>query len=200
MEEPHIKLFQLLLYNLYNLTVENRNIQIETLITNYPDIQCFKNSQDYDPKDVCLSVWWWYMFLNGIFIYKNRLYQKLNNTLISYKFFDEVCFLDEKFDEIYVYFLKKFPMHFKNLNVINLKRSGLPLLENRILNDVNRFNLNITLRYDLMEFYDGIYSIKLDKFLRRDRIERDNLGDSLEDLCTIKYYDRNYKHLNLNTA
>lgn len=140
------------------------------------------------------------MHFNDIRVNKKRLYIRISGSLISYKFFNEMSFLDDNFTDIYMYFLNKFPSQFKHLNVINLKREGLSKLENRIASDVIRFDLNIQLRFDLMEFYDGIYSIKLHKFLRKDRIKRDNLLGYLGGLATIKYYDRHYKHLSFNTA
>lgn len=153
-----------------------------------------------DAENACLNLWYYYMYLNDIRVHKKRLYKRIKNTYISYELFGEMDVLDDKFTDIMASFLEKFPLQFENSDITNLKRKGLVRLETRIAIDVVRFDLNIKLRYDLLEFRDGIYSIKLNKFLRSDRVERDSLESQLKGLATIKYYDRHYKNLNFNTA
>ena len=94
-----------------------------------------------NPENACLNIWYYYMYLNNIRVYKKRLYKRVEGTYISYELFGEMDILDDNFTDIMVSFLNRFPLQFRNLDVVNLKREGLVKLSFRSSGDfsVNSF-------------------------------------------------------------
>lgn len=142
-------------------------------------------------KEIILDLIFYYIMFNKFYIYRDFIFKKIDDKLISYKKIGDIKhILYENFQKnIVSFFIEKFPYHFKNFDFYDLIKRYLKTNE-KIIEDIKDLVTNrIDPDFSLLEFNDGIYSIKYNKF-----IPKKALLPELN-LSTIKYYNRTFKHL-----
>jgi hypothetical protein len=132
------------------------------------------------------------LIFNNIFLYNDNLYKKIDKYKISYEFIDSIDSLYKNFHEkICLFFVNFLPCHFKNYDFYSLMSNYIINSEN-LLKTLNLITTNkITLNFNLLEFNDGIYFIKLNKFLPKELIKQ----KEIRQLATMKFYNKTFKHL-----
>lgn len=144
-------------------------------------------------KEILIHLWNYYIILNRLYIYNDKLYYKLENYEISYKFFNNIDVLFTEFSKIIIpFFLNNFPIQFENFDFYNLITKFIinkkNLIETLLLIVTNKINPD----FSLLEFTDGLYSIKLNKFIPKKELKKFNLNNKIS---TLKYYNKTYKHI-----
>jgi hypothetical protein len=138
------------------------------------------------------------MYINKLYIYKNDIYQKIENTLISYNklgSIKELLFADFQ-NTILNFFISEFTIHFNNFDFYFLVKSFKLKMENNVLKVQLIANNKINFTFSLMEFNDGIYDIKNNIFIKRDSCNFVKFIKNNEK--TIKYYDKSYQRIRQN--
>jgi hypothetical protein len=159
----------------------------------FDKLQGYKNNELIQTQEIIGHLWMYYTILNGWYLNKNKFYKKVDNFRISYEEVGDTDFLIKEFStKIIPFFLKKFIAHFFNLDVYGLctkffNNNILKNLMETFKNNANKVEFDFT----LLEFTDGVYSIKIDKF-----IPKHHFTDSVvKGLATLKHYKKTYKHL-----
>lgn len=167
-----------------------------TQIEKYNSVVGFKTKiTKEESDDVLLHLWMYYLQLNDFYIYKNYIYKKIERSLISYSMVCEVDDLYKNISEVLHFFINEFPFHFKNYNLyekcVKNYLKSISQLETLVALTPNK----IRPVFDLLEFTDGIYSIRLNKFIpAKYLLSKDSEFD--KKFSTLKYYNFTYKHLN----
>lgn len=150
--------------------------------------------KNYNTQTV-LSFWLYYLLLNNLSIYNNYLFQKLDNYCISYKKYKKITFLYNSFNsKIFPFFLKEFKMHFENFDLYNFSISSFIKSEDLITKLKEITSNKIDPNFNILEFTDGIYYIKLNKFIPKKEFLRLHNAKKHK-LATLKYYNKTFKHL-----
>jgi hypothetical protein len=84
-------------------------------------------------------------------------------------------------------------MQFKYLNYQYLKNQFLVNMDNKIEKISMTINNKIKPKYDIIEFIDGIYFIKFDKFIKKEKLK--NIENLDKKIATTKYYNCTYHNL-----
>lgn len=161
---------------------------------------CILKKNNLDKKTI-IDLILYYMLFNSLYIYNDSIYQKLENTEISYKKLDTIHnHLYKNFKEnIIHFFLKNFNTHFDGLDFHFLIKNFLK--QNKSITDdiKNLTNNKILPTISLVEFKDCIYSIKYNKIIPKQKfrefVEKNN-NKTLNQVSTLKYYNKKFKHLN----
>lgn len=143
-------------------------------------------------KNIILNLWNYYLLINKLYIYNDNIYLKLNNYKIAFEKKENINILYKEFKEkIIPFFINNFPIQFKNYDFYEILSKYIinyqNLLETLKLITSNKFKPD----YNLLEFTDGIYNMKTNKFLPKKEITISNLNK----ISTIKFYSITYKHL-----
>jgi hypothetical protein len=110
---------------------------------------------------------------------------------MSYYYIGNINYLIDNFDEIFLFFHDKFNTHFRGFDLYNLK---LKFIEQAIQNLklVDQIMTNkIIIDFNYMEFTDGVYIVNLNRFFKREKIEKMIKNN----IATIKYYNKTYHNL-----
>jgi hypothetical protein len=136
-----------------------------------------------------INILQYYLILNNYFIYKNEIYVKIKNTKISYKLLGPIKeILYDNFQEnVIKFFLLNYENYFKGFDFNFLVKTYFINSKNIIesIKDISTQKINPD--FSLMEFIDGIYSIKYDRFFPN----RDDLFFN-NNISTIKFYEKRY--------
>jgi hypothetical protein len=131
----------------------------------------------------------YYLILNEYYIYNDNIYVKIKESKISYKIVGGLKdILYEKFYENVVkYYINNFENYFKGFDFSYLMDSYFIKSKNIIecIKDIS--TQRIKPDFGLIEFTDGVYSIKYDRFFSN-KINY-NFSSSIH---TIKYYNKSY--------
>lgn len=140
----------------------------------------------------------YYIILNDLYIYKNNIYEKIENSLISYRLKGTIIEeLYNKFeDNIIPFFLKNYECHFKNFNFYFLIKFFKIKIENTIEKIKELTKNKINPNFNLMEFKDGIYDISNNRFIKKNNINTNN--NKFYNLSTLKYYNQYYSWVRQN--
>lgn len=128
-----------------------------------------------------------YLLLNKLYIYKNDVYKKLKRFEISYEKIDTIeKILYYNFKENVINFFNiNFKAQFESFNIYSLMKENFRNIDKILERVKNITSLKINPEIDTMEFRDGIYLIKYNKFIPKKSL------NNIE-LSTLKYYDKNY--------
>lgn len=156
-------------------------------------LQGLKKINNEIDKNIILNLWNYYLVLNNYYIYNNNIYIKDENYTISYKKICDISFLYNNLtNSIIPFFIKNFPLQFKDYQFYQILSKFIShknqLIDTLNLITTNKFKPN----FDLLEFKDGIYSVKINKFIPKNIIKEYNLENKI---FTIKSYNKTYKHL-----
>ena len=128
-----------------------------------------------------------YIQLNNFYIFKNNIYKKVRGYKISYELVGDIKeILFNNFNETVIKFLtENFIAQFRGFDVYYLKKVHFKNLDKLLIRVLSTNTHRIEPSFDVMEFRDGIYSIKYNTF-----IKSCDLLDT--DISTLKYYDKSY--------
>ncbi len=139
----------------------------------------------------------YYLILKNYYIYNDNIYKKLDSYFISYEYVNTLeSELYENFQEnIILFYTTNFNHYFDGFDFNYLLRTYFIKSKN-IINSIKDIITNkIKPDFCIMEFKDGLYFIKYDRFIpRKDLFKFNNLSI----LSTLKYYDKNYNWVRKN--
>ena len=135
----------------------------------------------------------YYLILNDLYVYNREVYLRVKDYSISYVKSGTVKdLLYEKFQEnIIPYFIKNFPCQFIGFDFYFLIKTFKNKMQDNILKIQNLTTNKINLDFNYMEFSDGVYDIKNNKFFAKNSLH-------LMSICTIKYYYKTYQSVRKN--
>lgn len=156
----------------------------------FKNIKGVNNSNE---ENIIINLWSYYLILNKLFLNKNEIYKKIENSEISYYKITEISnLIDDFLEKIYPYFLNHFSCHFNNYPIQNVIYKSFFFKNIKIENLEKIITNKIQINYNLMEFKDGIYDIKTNKFLPKEKL------NNINNICkigTVKFYNKTYKNL-----
>jgi hypothetical protein len=168
----------------------NKDIALDAMDNTLKGIIVRKEDEEIKETTV-IYLWIYFLILNKLFIYQGYLYIKEDSMLISFKKYKPLKFLYENFDEVYSFFLNRYPIHFGRFNVISLKREALLKSEEKLKKLEYLTISKLKPDFNLLEFKDGIYYMNTGKFVSKRSLKNDNLSG----MVTIKYYNKVYKYI-----
>ena len=137
-----------------------------------------------------INILQYYLILNEYYIYKNGIYVKIKNSMISYKLVGSIIeVLYDKFQEnVVLYYTSNFKYYFRGFDFNYLLTTYFVKTKYiiEVIRDIS--TQRIAPDFSLIEFSDGVYSIKCDRFIP-------NKGDNKifnNKISTIKFYDKSY--------
>ena len=140
-------------------------------------------------REVLLDILQYYLVLNNYFIYNNDIYQKVEGYSISYKLVGDVktTLYDYFQKNIIKFFTLNYFYYFDGFDFQYLLKKYFLKHKNDIIKLGEISTQKIEPDFSLMEFTDGVYSIKYDRFFPKS----DGVIFS-ENISTIKYYNKSY--------
>tara|TARA_B110000037_G_scaffold221757_1_gene293873 strand:+ start:1034 stop:1504 length:471 start_codon:yes stop_codon:yes gene_type:complete len=140
-------------------------------------------------REVLLDILQYYLVLNNYFIYNNDIYQKVEDYSISYKLVGDVktTLYDYFQKNIIKFFTLNYFYYFDGFDFQYLLKKYFLKHKNDIIKLGEISTQKIEPDFSLMEFTDGVYSIKYDRFFPKS----DGVIFS-ENISTIKYYNKSY--------
>ena len=184
--------------NLNNLLRFNE-ISLDLYIYNikkseYDNVVGIKTVDKKITQETILCLILYFIQMKCFFLNKNNIYEKIENTQISYKLVGSIeNILYDNFQEnIITFFKKNFHCHFNGFDFFNLiKQHKIKNKKNiEVIKDIS--TAKIEFDFSLMEFTDGIYSIKYNKFIpKKQQIENFKK-------FTLKYYNKSYNRIRQN--
>ena len=139
-----------------------------------------------------INILQYYLILNEYFIYNENIYIKIKESKISYKLIGSLKnLLYDGFQENVVnYFIKNFEYYFKGFDFSFLMDNYF-IKNKSIIESIKDISTQrIEPDFGLIEFTDGIYSIKYDRFF-----PNKNDYSFSNKICTIKYYNKCYNRV-----
>jgi hypothetical protein len=169
-------------------TYLNNNIILKTFI----GIKLINNKID---QTTLISLLQYYLILNEYYIYNDNIYEKIKESKISYKCVGSLMdILYNKFQEnIVFYYITNFELYFKGFDFNYLLNNYFIKSKNTIESLKYISTQRIEPDFGLIEFTDGIYSIKYDRFFPTTKNYIFN-----GKVSTIKYYNKSYDRTRKN--
>lgn len=133
----------------------------------------------------------YYLILNNYYIYNDNIYVKIQKSNISYELVGSIVeVLYNKFQENVVnYFIINYKYYFKGFDFNYLLKTYF-IKSKSIIESIKDISTQIIKPdFSLIEFSDGVYSIKYDKFFPNNK----NYNFSPK-IATIKYYSISYSN------
>jgi hypothetical protein len=137
-----------------------------------------------------INILQYYLVLNEYYIYNDNIYEKVKDNNISYKCVGSLVeVLYNKFQEnVVFYYITNFELYFKGFDFSYLLDTYFIKTKTIIeaIKDIS--TQRIEPNFGLIEFNDGVYSIKYDRFFS-------NKGNNVfsNKTSTIKYYNKSYQ-------
>jgi hypothetical protein len=175
-----------------NLNITIRGYSQNSILDNLQGVKIANKIEKDDNKNIILNMWNYYLTLNNYYIYNNCIFEKVENYEISYKKKYKISFLYENIHEVISFFINLLPTQFVNYNFYEITSKYImyneQLIQTLKLVTTNKIKPN----FNLLEFKDGIYNMKLNKFIPKKIFKKLNPSPIIN---TIKFYNRTYKHL-----
>ena len=178
-----------------NINVKFHDLNI--VFDSYKEIDSLKGIKLKDNdlnQNTIIYLLQYYLILNNYFIHKNEIYEKIENSLISYRLVGGIIdILYDKFQEnVVMFYTVNFGSYFTGFDFNYLWVTYINKIKS-VVESMNRISTQrIMLDFSLMEFTDGVYSIKYDRFFPR----REN--STFNNISTIKYYNQSYNWVRQN--
>jgi hypothetical protein len=143
-------------------------------------------------REVLLDILQYYLVLNNYFIYKDDIYEKVEGYSISYKLIGGVkkTLYDYFHKNVINFFVLNYSHYFEGFDFQYLLKKYFLKHKTDILKLGEISTQRINPDFSLMEFTDGIYSIKYDRFFPKS----DHKPFS-ENISTVKYYNKTFLHV-----
>lgn len=126
-------------------------------------------------------------------MYKKRIYKKIIGTMVSYKKYLDINEIVNNLIKIYNELLKIFGIQIEGLDMYMLKTKFFSKMEQILEKTTQIIVEEVNLKFDIVEFTDGVYFLSQDKFVPKEVLK----GYEMEYIGTVKYYKKTYKHLKL---
>ena len=164
---------------------------------NYINVSGCILSKNQIYPELILDLVVYYLIFKNYYIAGDFIYQKKEKFFISYNLIGSIKeILFDNFElNIISFFVSNYPCHFIGFDSWFLLKLYKNNMENVILKIKNLSTNKITLDYTLMEFTDGIYNIRLNKFYSPDKIKNNSLW---VDKATVKCYNKSYSNVRKN--
>jgi len=142
-----------------------------------------------------INILQYYLILNEYYIYNDNIYEKIKKSKISYRFIGTIKeVLYNKFQENVVkFYLLHLDSYFNGFDFSYLMDNYFIKTKTIIESIKDISTQRIEPNFGLIEFNDGIYSIKYDRFFSN----KFNYNFSKK-ICTIKYYNKSYSFIRQN--
>ena len=175
--------FYYLQINCEFILIKNEN---NKYLNNFHGVKITNNKID---QTTLIDILQYYLILNEYYIYNDNIYVKIKGSKISYKLIGGIKeVLYDKFQEnVVLYFIKNFETYFNGFDFSYLIKNYFIKIKNIIESIKDISTQRIEPDFGLIEFTDGVYSIKYDRFFSN----KDNY-DFNNKISTIKYYDKSY--------
>lgn len=158
--------------------------------TNFGSVH--NNNLKENTKETTLNLIKWYFLFHGIKYKNGFLFKKIKEANHSYVQYDSIKWIKNNYIEIYKTLLENFFLNIKGISIDDL------LLKNKINNEEIDLilknlpsNYNIELCFDIIEFNNGYYFFKYNKFITKKYIESNNLSLNLSYIL-LKHYNSVY--------
>ena len=167
--------------------VKNINHRLSYILENLNGIKLTYNKID---QRTLINILQYYLILNEYFIYNDSIYEKIKSSQISYQLVGTIIdVLYNNFQQnVVVYFNTHFEHYFKNFDFNFVLDTYFIKTKNiiELIKDISTQRINPD--FSLMEFTDGIYSVKYNRFFPRNNDFIIN-----NKLTTIKFYNKSYE-------
>jgi hypothetical protein len=166
------------------------NNQSKFLNTFLDDLYGIKIKDNVINQRTLINILQYYLILNNYYIYNDNIYLKIKFSKISYILVGSIkSLLYYNFQENVVgFFIKHLKMYFLGLD-FNYLLSTYFIKTKSIIESIKDISTQrIEPDFGLIEFTDGIYSIKYDRFFSK----KENFNFSNK-ISTVKYYNKSYQ-------
>jgi hypothetical protein len=156
------------------------------------NISGIKNKDNILNQRVLINLLQYYLILNEYYIYNDNIYEKIKESKISYKLVGTIKnILYDKFQENVVkFYLVHLIGYFEGFDFSYLMDNYFIKSKNIIESIKDISTQRIIPDFGLIEFTDGVYSIKYDRFFHNG-IDY-NFSNKIS---TIKYYNKSYNRV-----
>jgi hypothetical protein len=141
-------------------------------------------------KGVLIDLIRYYLVLNDCYLYNNNIYKKIEGTKVSYKFVGSVAEIlyNDFMQNVVNFFIINYNDYFIGFDFSKLVKDYL-IVEEKVIKAIYKITTNrINPDFSLIEFNDGVYSIKYDRFFPNNKDY--NFSSKIS---TIKYYNESYE-------
>ena len=166
-------------------------------LLNKDKINGIKLTNNRIDQRVLINLLQYYLILNNYYIYNENIYEKIKESYISYRLIGSIeDILYNKFQENVVkFFLTSFNCYFDNFDFNYLVVNYFIKSKNTIENLIDIITNKIKPDFSLMEFTDGIYSIKYNTFIQINQVKKNK---EINNKHTIKYYKKSFNWVRQN--
>ncbi len=156
------------------------------------NISGIKNKDNILNQRVLINILQYYLILNEYYIYNDNIYEKIKESKISYRLVGTIKnILYDKFQENVVkFYLVHLIGYFEGFDFSYLMDNYFIKSKNIIESIKDISTQRIIPDFGLIEFTDGVYSIKYDRFFHNE-IDY-NFSNKIS---TIKYYNKSYNRV-----
>ena len=182
--------------NKVNQNIKNLKERFQDYLTKINIINTFEGVKLINNKLnnlILIKLLKYYIVFNNYYIYNNNIYKKIENTTVSYSLVDSLRshLYDNFLNNVKSYYLNNFNTYFNGFDFDTICDNYLIKTKTTIDSlDVlltNRINLD----FSILEFNDGLYFIKYNKFLP---LENVNILMK-KNISTLKYFNKKYKQI-----
>ena len=181
-------------YEKINLLIKNRNERFNDYMQKLTAIDTFTGTKLINNKinnNILIKLLKYYLVFNEYYIDAYNIYVKIKETMISYKYVEglKTHMYNNFLKNVKIFYINNFSNYFNGFDFDNLCDMFLIKTKNTIESlEVLSENI-IKPTFSILEFNDGLYFIKYDKFL-----EKKNLNiNILKNLTTTKYYNKSFE-------
>ena len=135
----------------------------------------------------------YYLILSNHYIYNDNIYKKIEGAKISYKYVGSIkeVLYDNFMENVTKFYMLNFEYYFINLDVYYIFKNQLIKMEPLIAKIKHLTTNKINPDFSLIEFNDGVYSIKYDRFFSNNNSDY----TFIDSVSTIKYYNKSYERV-----
>lgn len=169
------------------LTVEDNSLDKYHYIGSFSKI-----NNEYDEYTIINMLNFFFLYKNLHFC-KDTIVKKIQNTIMSYENYIKIENLTEGLIKIFNELLNEFPLQLNNIDIYSLKIKYFPKVEQMLKSTTQILINKIELKFNIVEFTDGIYIINKNKFISKKELE----NKEFKNIGTIKYYKKTFKHLKI---
>ena len=168
------------------------SFEIKNLKEEIVNLNGVKITNNIINQTILIDLLHYYLILNEYYIYNDNIYSKVKESVISYKLEGPLKnILYDNFQENVVnYYINNFAAYFKGFDFSYLLKNYFIKSKSVIesIRDISTQRINPD--FGLIEFTDGVYSIKYDRFFSK----ASNRVFSKK-ISTIKYYNKSYSRV-----
>ena len=174
-----------------HLSLLDINITSKIIENEWSNFGSYSNINNIYDEFTLINLINFYFYFKKCYISNDIIYKKIYNANISYRKYDSLKNLPNLIVDIYQELLTIFHIQLKNLDIYMLKIKYFFRME-QLIEKTSQIIINkIELKFDIIEFKDGIYFLSKNKFIPNKIVIRYNFNN----IGTIKFYNKTYKNL-----